>query len=297
MQQQTTKRLPWHWTHLVLLVSLPIYASMRSFWPEQLLLPGWLVLNLALLGIAEYLQRFRADWTPTARDLHRDGIIASINIACNAVAGMALTMLAATWAERHAWDQQVTWLSGQPFAVSLIIGLAFSELASYFLHRSSHHDNLLWRVHMLHHRPTRLNLANSLTAHPFNALLDQLARVAPLLLIGIDAFSIQLIAMFQLTQSLVAHANIKGRIGVLNYFISSVEQHRLHHSTDEQHAGNYGTALPLWDQLFGTWRFGNSPAEVGVYHPTRYPSEHALSAHLRWPWRHHKAPAVPNEHG
>jgi hypothetical protein len=59
--------------------------------------------------------------------------------------------------------------------------------------------------------------------------------------------------------------------------------HRPHHSTRAADAGNFGTALPFWDQLFGTYRRGRAPAAVGVFDPTHYPGEHDLAALLCWP--------------
>ena len=79
--------------------------------------------------------------------------------------------------------------------------------------------------------------------------------------------------------------NVRGRIGWLNYLIGSVELHRLHHSNDPADAANFGTALPLWDQLFGSFRYRSPPREVGVYTPQSYPGEHQLWALLAWPWR------------
>jgi sterol desaturase/sphingolipid hydroxylase (fatty acid hydroxylase superfamily) len=158
-----------------------------------------------------------------------------------------------------------------------------SELGSYWIHRLSHQEGWLWRVHLLHHRPDRLNVANALTAHPINALYDKLVRVFPLILLGLNAEAMLAIALFTLTQSLVTHANVAGRIGILNYLIGSAELHRLHHSTVEHEAGNFGTAVPLWDQVFGTYKRGEAPVKVGVFDPKQYPGDLQLSALLTWP--------------
>ncbi|MEJ5999908.1 sterol desaturase family protein [Paucibacter soli] len=45
----------------------------------------------------------------------------------------------------------------------------------------------------------------------------------------------------------------------------SAELHRWHHSVRAAEAHNFGTALPLWDQLFGSYvyRPGQAPGRVG----------------------------------
>ncbi len=159
-----------------------------------------------------------------------------------------------------------------------------AEFGSYWLHRLSHRGGWLWRVHLMHHRPERLNLGNALNAHPINALYDKLARIAPLLLLGFSSDAIEIATLFAITQSLVTHANIAGTIGPLNYIIGSAELHRMHHSTDPDQAGNFGTALPYWDQVFGTFRYGGAPKDVGVFDPSHYPGEHEFGALLRWPF-------------
>jgi sterol desaturase/sphingolipid hydroxylase (fatty acid hydroxylase superfamily) len=91
-------------------------------------------------------------------------------------------------------------------------------------------------------------------------------------------------ALFALTQSLTAYANVAGHPGPLDCLIGSVGLHRLHHSTREGGAGDFGAALPIGDQLFCTYRRGPAPAEVGVFDPRFYPGELRLRELLLWPF-------------
>ena len=139
-------------------------------------------------------------------------------------------------------------------------------------------------MHLLHHVPDRLNLANAITAHPLNAAYDKLARLAPLLVLGMSPDAMLVVALFGATQALVAHANVAGTIGWLDRVVGSAGLHRLHHSTDPAEAGNFGTALPLWDQVFGTYRRAAVPKRVGVFEPAEYPRELELARLLLWPF-------------
>lgn len=71
---------------------------------------------------------------------------------------------------------------------------------------------------------------------------------------------------------------------LLDCLIGSARLHRLHHSTQDAEAGNFGTALPLWDQVFGTYRRVAAPVAVGVFDPGRYPDEFQLRGLLLWPF-------------
>lgn len=268
--------LPWHWPHLALLALLPAYGWLTRHLDATAVLLGWLVINVLALAGAERMRAYRRDWRPQRADVQRDASVWSMTIVADALAGATVALLGAGLS-----SGTLDW----PLALQMAVGACVSEFGSYWLHRLSHGDNWLWRVHLLHHRPHKLNLANALTAHPVNGFYDKLARVLPLVLLGFDARAVVAISLFQLTQSLVTHANIRGRIGWLNYLIGSVELHRLHHSDEPADAGNFGTALPLWDQLFGSFRYRSPPAQVGVYTPDSYPGEHQLWALLAWPWR------------
>jgi sterol desaturase/sphingolipid hydroxylase (fatty acid hydroxylase superfamily) len=267
-----------HWPHLLLLAALPAWCWLAQDFalPATVTLFAWLVAAVLLLALAERRQPHRVDWHPTGPQLRRDGTAWTLNVITDAGATALLAAIAvAFFPGRSDW----------PLALQVVAGIAVAEFGSYWIHRLSHRDGWLWRVHLLHHRPDRLNVANALTAHPLNAAYDKLARVLPLVALGLDGQAMVAIALFGVTQSLVVHANIAGSIGPLDYLVGSARLHRLHHSTVEHEAGNFGTTIPLWDQVFGTFRRGAAPAEVGVFDPALYPGELRLGALLAWPFR------------
>lgn len=271
------RHVPWHWPHLLLLAALPVMATaaLRLQWPAASALAGWLVVNMAVLGLAERWRPFRTDWQATPRHVRRDGTVWTLNVLTDAVASAALTALIVV----HLPGD-----SSWPLAGQVLAGVLAAEFAAYWMHRWSHAGRWWWRVHLLHHRPDRLNVANALTAHPINALYDKLVRVLPLMWLGLSPEAMLIVALFGLTQSLAVHANVAGTLGPFDRLVGSAELHRLHHSTRPDEAGNFGTALPLWDQVFGTYRRGNAPARVGVFDPSRYPDEWRLGALLAWPF-------------
>lgn len=251
-------------------------AALRLQWPAASALAGWLVVNVAVLGLAERWRPFRTDWQATPRHVRRDGTVWTLNVLTDAVAAAALTALVVVHLPGDsAW----------PLAAQVLAGVLAAEFAAYWMHRWSHAGRWWWRVHLLHHRPDRLNVANALTAHPINAVYDKAAKLGPLLALGLSPEAVLAVALFGITQALVTHANVAGTIGPLNWMLGSAELHRLHHSTEEAEAGNFGTTLPIWDQVFGTYRRGESPIHVGVFEAKRYPSEFALQRLLHIPFK------------
>jgi sterol desaturase/sphingolipid hydroxylase (fatty acid hydroxylase superfamily) len=269
-------RARWNWPHLLLLAAWLPWWQLTRAGADAWALQGWLAAVLTVLGLAERYRPFRADWQPGRADLERDAGLWAVNSLVDTIAGAGLLWLALSLSPADS-----TW----PLWLQILLGIPLAEFGGYWLHRCSHRDGWLWRVHLLHHRPVRVNLANSLTAHPLNALLERTVRLLPLLLLGMQADAILAIGLFHLMQSLAVHSNTTGSLGALGHLIGNAELHRVHHSDQPADDGNYGTDLPLWDQLFGTFRRPATSHSVGVYEPDRYPGEHAVLALLLLPWQ------------
>lgn len=268
----------WHWPHLALLALWPAHTAIAiaQGMPATAALLAWLVFNVVVLALAERQRPHREDWAPSREHLERDGTVWGLNLLADSLAGAGVAVAAIALAPG---------MMAGPLWIQVALGIVVAEFGSYWLHRWSHADNWLWRVHLLHHRPERMNTANALTAHPVNAIYNHLARVLPLVALGLRPEALLAVALFGLTQSLVAHANVAGHIGWLDRLVGSAGLHRLHHSTDETEAGNFGTTVPLWDQVFATYRRGTSPSSVGVFDPAKVPAELELGRLLAWPFQ------------
>ncbi|MGH8076550.1 MAG: sterol desaturase family protein [Lysobacter sp.] len=243
--------------------------------PAMLSLMLWLVLTIVALALAEKIAPYRDNWHPTLPDLKRDAGMFSLNVIADGIADvmvLGIAVMAATNA------------SDLPLVVQVVAGIFIAELGAYTLHRLSHNGGWLWHVHVVHHLPAAVNTSNSFNAHPVNGLYNKIARVAPLVLLGASADAIFIIALFGLMQGMVVHANVRGRLGILNWVIGTAELHRLHHSLDLDQAQNFGTTVPLWDQLLGTYRAPAHVERVGVSDPRAYPDVWDFWALLRFPF-------------
>jgi len=270
----------WHWAHLGLLAALPAYwfGQRAVGLPAMASLLLWLAANIALLLWAEKIAPYRADWRPGRPDVQRDAGMLSFNIVADGVGDVVVLGVAVIAAAGP---------NTAPLAVQVLVGVLAAELGAYLMHRLSHAGGWLWRVHVVHHLPAAVNAANSFNAHPVNGLYNKLGRAAPLVLLGLSADAVLIVALFGLTQGMVVHANVRGRLGFANWIIGSAELHRLHHSVDMDQARNFGTTVPLWDQLFGTFVAPpRAPVQhVGVATVGDYPAATDFWGLLRYPFR------------
>lgn len=255
-----------NWPHLLLLLALWPYAALtaEAAWSADLVLGAATLGALLWLMLWERLQPLRPQWQARPAELGRDGFFLGLNAAADALAGALLSGLAIYWAAQQA---SPGWAAGLPLPLALPLAIALGELGPFALHRLAHRRPWAWKIHELHHRPTKLNAANSVLAHPLNVIWNKLARVMPWLLLGFDQTTMLWAALFMQVQGIAVHANIRGSLGPLDRLIGSAELHRWHHSVIEAEAHNYGTAIPLWDQVFGSYvrRPGEQPQTVGIF--------------------------------
>ncbi len=152
------------------------------------------------------------------------------------------------------------------------------------MHRWSHHNDFLWRLHALHHSSERLYWLNGERRHPISAMILALPGLLAVVLLGAEPFVIA--AWFSIVAVHLAfqHANLDYSVGPLRNILGVAEIHRWHHKREYQDAQvNFGEFWMIWDQLFGTFRSGKNGVEasdVGIDEvvPQKYLDQ------LAWPF-------------
>lgn len=279
-------RPDWNHPHLIALATLPVYAAaaIAAGWGETLTLTVHLLLTLLWFGLFERWRPHRPAWRPVRADLRRDAAFLGVNAVADALAGLALGSLALHVAGlREGHTAIATW----PLWAAVPLAVLVAELAAYALHRALHREGWGWRVHLVHHRPGALHVTNNLTTHPINVVMLKAVKMAPLVVLGFGADAVLIALLFLQLQSFATHANTRGRMGWLNWVVGTAELHRWHHSTRLEEAVNFATALPLWDQVFGTFRYlpGEEPQAVGIVPKGVVPDAHDVMGLLSHPFR------------
>lgn len=248
------------------------------------------VSSLVVLMLAAGLERwmpYRPEWNRASGDTRTDLTSAAVLIgAVDPLLKAALPVaLIAVWPAAAQFDAAAHWANNMPFALQVVAALLWIELAKYGAHRWHHTNRGLWWLHALHHGSRRLYTLNNFRFHPLNHAINQLLAIGPLLIAGVPADV--LLACLAITQPvlMLQHANIDLRSGWLNRVFSSNEAHRWHHSASVAQANcNFGSALLLWDHVFGTWRAADTdhgPATIGLFGDGgQYPATRGYLAQL-----------------
>ena len=164
-------------------------------------------------------------------------------------------------------------LAGLPFPARLGLAFVIVEIGFYWGHRLSHVLPVLWRFHAVHHRPEHLYFLVHTHSHPVDLIFTRLCGLLPLYVLGLATPSVDGSAT-PVTLILVAavwgffiHANLRIRLGPLEWLIASPAFHHWHHSRAEPVNRNFAATLPLLDIVFGTLHLPRAwPAGYGVAH-------------------------------
>lgn len=158
---------------------------------------------------------------------------------------------------------------GSGWLVWLVAFLAI-DFAGYWNHRLSHHVNVFWNQHVIHHSSEEFNLACALR-QPVSNLLGYFALLLfPAALLGVPEEVIAILAPVHLFAQFWYHTQHIGKLGWLEYIIVTPSQHRVHHAINPEYIDkNLGQILCVWDRCFGTFQeeLEDVPPQYGVLKP------------------------------
>lgn len=250
-----------------------------AYWP---LFPLVSLLGVAAVALLERRQPFRADWL---RDHGGDTRVDLIHLLVSTAliqSAVAITFGLRPWLP----GGPSLWPAAAPMAVQVLLAGLIFDAGLYAMHRLSHVNGLLWRLHALHHSPRRLYWLNGGRRHPLSALALALPGLSLLLLLGATPIALGAWLSFMSVHLAFQHANLDYRLGPFRQWLAVAEMHRWHHRRDDADAQvNFGEVLLIWDRLFGShYDAAGQPGDeaVGLDGP---PLPEAYGVQLRWPFR------------
>ena len=153
-----------------------------------------------------------------------------------------------------------TWSPSDP--LHWVLAVLLIDLSMYLRHLAAHRVGLLWAIHAVHHQSTEYNLTVGTRA---GLLQDTFLVLVPAALLGVP-----LAIAFPIWASLSAftwlsHTELVGRIPILDRWLVTPSNHRVHHARNPQYLDrNYGAFLLVWDRLFDTWTPETEAPEYGT---------------------------------
>lgn len=128
------------------------------------------------------------------------------------------------------------------------------DFVSYWYHRFSHRNHVLWAGHVTHHSSTRYNFSNGFRTSPFQGLF-RIPFWMLLPLLGFDPLI--LVVTFKIVgiHDFFVHTPYVGKLGWLEYVFVTPSHHRVHHGKNDIYLDkNYGSMFIFWDKIFGTYQ-------------------------------------------
>ena len=161
------------------------------------------------------------------------------------------------------YEIKATW------AVWLVAFIAI-DFAGYWNHRLSHHVNIFWNQHVIHHSSEEFNLACALRQSISNLIGYFAILLIPAAVLGVPNEVIAILGPLHLFAQFWYHTQHIGKMGWLEYVIVTPSQHRVHHAINPEYIDkNLGQILCIWDRMFGTFQeeLDEVPPQYGVLKP------------------------------
>lgn len=156
------------------------------------------------------------------------------------------------------------WVAASVMTVALFLGY---EFAYWLNHSLSHRVGWMWEFHKVHHTAESLTPLTNFRVHPVDTIIffNMAAAISGLaaaivthlvgptdgyLIYGLNALTFLTTILFSHLQHTHLWISFSGRAG---RWLLSPAHHQIHHSTDPRHHDrNFGSALAVFDRLFGT---------------------------------------------
>ncbi|MFT6756286.1 MAG: alkylglycerol monooxygenase [Chitinophagales bacterium] len=146
--------------------------------------------------------------------------------------------------------------------VHWIIAILVYDFCYYWFHRISHERQLFWGGHVVHHQSEDYNLSTALRQTSTGFILTWIFFI-PCFFIGMPISMYVTIASAHLVYQFWIHSRHIPKLGILEKFLITPSNHRVHHAQNKQYVDkNYGGLLIVWDRFFGTYAEEDENEEI-----------------------------------
>ncbi|MBO7922376.1 sterol desaturase family protein [Alteromonas sp. K632G] len=251
-----------------------IFAAINII--DRTLSPAWLIPLLLLAVVVSFATEkwlpYEKVWNTPRGDLVRDIVHAVVNEGTLIITVAMIPIMTTIVPHFSVWPHQ--W----PILLQLGFAVIVADFGITMAHYISHKNDVLWRLHAVHHSVKRMYGFNGLLKHPLHQAIELSAGTFPLLLIGMPLEIGALLGFSAAIQLLLQHSNVDMRIGALKYVWAVAPGHRHHHIKDGIKGNvNFGLFTHFWDHLLGTFVIDSSKhpspcdGDLGIDSQPNYP--------------------------
>ena len=168
--------------------------------------------------------------------------------------------------------EQIMLVELESWPLLWVVAFVIIDFAGYWNHRLSHHVNIFWNQHVIHHSSEEFNLACALRQSISNVIGYGAVLLIPAALLGVPQSVISVLGPLHLFGQFWYHTQHIGKLGWLEYIFVTPSQHRVHHAINEEYIDkNLGQIFCVWDRMFGTFQeeLDEVPPRYGVLKPAK----------------------------
>jgi sterol desaturase/sphingolipid hydroxylase (fatty acid hydroxylase superfamily) len=225
--------------------------------------------GLLIVGEALYPAR-SAQWTEQWSRWPANLGLGALTLLIGRALAVVAPVAAAGWAERNGVGllnlMEGGLMSGA--LAKLILTIVIMDFAIYWQHRAFHLSGWLWRWHKLHHADGAMDVSTGVRFHPVEIVVSLGWKSVCVVALGAPPSAVALFELWLMADSLIEHSNLNippKLDGLIRRVWVTPAMHAVHHSAhgnDAQH--NFGFAISLWDQWFGTSRAVAAGPVIGL---------------------------------
>lgn len=190
-----------------------------------------------------------------------------LTLVVRALFGLGISIISYEFMYEHLaiFHIKTTWVA---YVVTFIV----LDFQFYWGHRLHHQINFLWNNHLIHHNSEEYNIATSMR-QPFIGFINFLFFLSlPAAILGLSPMVIAMVFPIHKFSQVWYHTRIIGKLGILEYFLVTPSQHRVHHALNPVYIDkNFSAIFNVWDKLFGTFQeeLESEPPVYGITRPSR----------------------------
>ncbi|MEM7660642.1 MAG: sterol desaturase family protein [Pseudomonadota bacterium] len=144
------------------------------------------------------------------------------------------------------------------------IALLVCDFVYYWEHRIAHEVRIFWTQHAVHHSSRHMNASVAVRFGPLEGVISVLFHL-PLVFLGFPPALIFFGILVVLAYQTWIHTELIGKLGILDEFLNTPSNHRVHHGCDDKYIDkNYGGILMIWDRMFGTFQREDERPNYGL---------------------------------